>query len=102
MPEPLTVAEVEHVAKLARLRLTADQIEACRRQLSTVLDHIATLSELDVDGVEPMAYPSDLVNRLADDVVEPSMTLDDLLRNAPGVEGDFIAVPKVLGDGGGA
>ncbi len=102
MPEILSHAEVAHVAKLARLRLTQAQIETFQEQLSSVLTHIAKLNELDVSGVEPMAHPLDMSNRLDDDDVVPGMALDALLRNAPAVEGHFLAVPKVLGDGGGA
>ena len=67
MAQRLSIDEVRHVAKLARLRLTDEQLERYRGQLSAVLDHIAKLSELDVEGVEPMAHPSDLTNRLDDD-----------------------------------
>jgi aspartyl-tRNA(Asn)/glutamyl-tRNA(Gln) amidotransferase subunit C len=102
MPEPLSAAEVAHVAKLARLRLTDDRIETFRGQLSSILVHIAKLNELNVDGVEPMAHPLDMSNRLDEDIPAPLMPIEDLLRNAPAVEGRFLAVPKVLGDGGGA
>jgi aspartyl-tRNA(Asn)/glutamyl-tRNA(Gln) amidotransferase subunit C len=102
MPEPLTLNEVRHVAKLARLRLTDAELEEYRVQLSSTLDHIALLNELDVEDVEPMARPSDAVNRLDDDVVKPSMPVEQLLANAPAVEDKLIAVPKVLDDGGGA
>lgn len=98
--EPLTTEQVLHVARLARLELSAEQVEAYRRQLSDVLDHVATLSSVDVEGVEPMAHPIELTNRLADDVPEPSMPISDLLSNAPAVEGDYLAVPKVLGGDG--
>jgi aspartyl-tRNA(Asn)/glutamyl-tRNA(Gln) amidotransferase subunit C len=98
----LTLDEVRHVAKLARLRLNEAQIEQYRAQLATVLDHVARLQAVDVEGIEPMSHPLPLTNRLADDVVEPSMPVVDLLRNAPAVEGSYLAVPKVLGDGEGA
>ncbi|HMN96416.1 MAG TPA: Asp-tRNA(Asn)/Glu-tRNA(Gln) amidotransferase subunit GatC [Phycisphaerales bacterium] len=102
MPEPLTTREVEHVAKLARLRLSEEQVERYRTQLSDVLAHIAKLGELDVAGVEPMAHCIEFVNRLGNDEPAPAMPLEALLRNAPAVEGSYLAVPKVLDDGGGA
>ncbi len=98
MPQRLTLEEVFHVARLARLRLDDEQAELYRGQLSSVLEHVAKLGELDVEGVEPMAHPSDLVNRLDDDVPAPSMPAGPLLAVAPAVEGPFIAVPKVLAD----
>ncbi len=98
MAQRLSIDEVRHVAKLARLRLTDEQLERYRGQLSTVLDHIAKLSELDVEGVEPMAHPSDLTNRLDDDVPGPLLTRETVLGLAPATEGDYLAVPKVLVD----
>ena len=95
--EPLTTDQVLHVARLARLELTDDQVASYRRQLSDVLDHVATLSGVDVQGVEPMAHPIEMTNRLAEDVPEPSMPIAALLSNAPAVQGSYLAVPKVLG-----
>lgn len=97
--------EVQHVAKLARLSLSDAQLESYRSQLSAVLDHVAMLGQLDLEGVEPMTRPTPpdhvmSVNRLDDDTVESSMPLDVLLRNAPAgavVDHRYIAVPKVLG-----
>lgn len=65
--------------------------------LQAIVAHIDKLSVADVDGLEPMAHPFTTANRLADDVPGPSMPIEDLLRNAPDVEGDFLAVPKVIG-----
>jgi len=107
MSEPmrtaLTVEEVRHVAKLARLKLTDDQISLYQVQLEAILEHIATLEKLDVTGVEPMTHPTDLTNRFDDDEVAAPMPIADLLRNAPnagggGIEDRYLAVPKVLAD----
>jgi aspartyl-tRNA(Asn)/glutamyl-tRNA(Gln) amidotransferase subunit C len=96
--DSLTLEQVQHVAKLARLRLTPQQLETYRVQLSSILHHVAKLSELDVEGVEPVAHPNQITNRLDDDVVGRSMELEALLRNAPAVEDRYLAVPKVLAD----
>jgi aspartyl/glutamyl-tRNA(Asn/Gln) amidotransferase C subunit len=98
----LDIAAVRHVAKLARLRLEDAEAERYRGQLASILGHISKLNAIDMTGVEPMAHPLPLTNRLADDVPAPSMPIDDLLRNAPAREARFLAVPKVLADGGGA
>ncbi len=102
MSEPLSTHEVEHVARLARLKLAPEQIERFRTQLSAVLGHIEKLAELDVEGVEPMAHPFESANRLGEDIPRDSLPLREVLLNAPEVEGDCFAVPKVLADGGGA
>ncbi len=96
MAERLSLDQVRHVAKLARLRLTDDELQEYRRQLSTVLEHIATLQLLDVDGVEPMAHPGDITNRLDEDEPTPSLSRKQVLKIAPATEGLFLAVPKVL------
>ncbi len=96
MPERLSLDEVRHVAKLARLRLTDAELEQYRGQLSTVLEHIAKISELDVQDVEPMAHPGDITNRLDDDVPAASLSPRQVLSIAPATEGPYLAVPKVL------
>ncbi len=96
MAQHLSLDEVRHIAKLARLKLGDDELEQFRGQLSSVLDHVARLNELDVGGVEPMYQPSDLVNRLDDDVVEPSLDTGAVLSMSPATEAAFLAVPKVL------
>jgi aspartyl-tRNA(Asn)/glutamyl-tRNA(Gln) amidotransferase subunit C len=98
MAEELSLEQVRHVARLARLRLSDAELETYRAQLAEVIAHLDTIAELDVRGVEPMAHPLDIANRLDDDVVRSSMPLDDLHRNAPAVEDRFLAVPKVFGD----
>ncbi len=85
------------MARLARLHLDDATIESYRTQLASVLTHIARLGNVDTAGVDPMAHPLDTVNRLDDDEPGPVLTLDQVLLNAPAREGDFIAVPKVLG-----
>jgi len=97
MPPALSLQEVLHIAALSRLRLTDEQADAYRTQLASVLDHISRLNELDVEGVEPLAHPLEITNRLADDKIEPAMPVEALLRIAPATEGSFLAVPKVLG-----
>ena len=63
-------------------------------------EHVAAIQSLDVDEVEPMPRPQDVVNRLAEDEPGPLLDREVLLRMAPRTEGPFIAVPKVLGEGG--
>ncbi len=97
MAELLNLDEVRHVAKLARLNLSHEQLQQYRRELSSVIAHIAKLNELDVQGVEPMAQPHDLTNRLDDDEVVAPMPVEQVLGAAPAVKDRFLAVPKVFG-----
>ena len=99
-PEPpITIQEVRHVADLARLAMSEPELEACRGELATILGHIATIDAVDIEGVAPMAHAIDMTNRLSDDTPEASISIEDVLANAPEVEDRFIAVPKVLDAG---
>lgn len=96
-PALLTIDDVRHVAKLARLALPEQRLEAMQHELLAILGHITQLQAIQTDGLEPMAHPLALVNRLGEDIPQSSMPIADLLRNAPAIQGDFLAVPKVLG-----
>ena len=98
---PLTAKETAHVAKLARLAVPAERLEAMRGQLAGVLGHVAKLKAIDVEGVQPMTTPFTQVNRLDPDEPGPCLAIGDLLRNAPAVEGRYLAVPKVLAEDAG-
>jgi aspartyl-tRNA(Asn)/glutamyl-tRNA(Gln) amidotransferase subunit C len=92
----LTIQEVEHIARLARLQLTAEQKERYRGQLSTILDHIAKLQELDTKDVPPTTGGLLTEMSLRADEVRPSLATDVLLANAPEKEGDQFKVPPVF------
>jgi aspartyl-tRNA(Asn)/glutamyl-tRNA(Gln) amidotransferase subunit C len=79
----LTIAEVEHVAHLARLRLSADELEKMRTDLSAILGHIDMLMEVDVSDIAPTAQVTDLFNTMREDVARPSLPREDVLANAP-------------------
>lgn len=102
MAEQLSKDDVIHVAKLSRLRLTDEEIEHFGEQLSNVLGYMSKLSELDVEGVEPMAHALDVTNVLREDVPTEGMPTDEALANAPHQANGFFRVPKILGEGSGA
>jgi aspartyl-tRNA(Asn)/glutamyl-tRNA(Gln) amidotransferase subunit C len=85
--------EVLHVARLARLALTDEEVERLGAQLNAILEAVGKVSELDLEGVEPTAHPLDLVNVWAEDDPRPSLPVDEALGNAPDREGGFFKVP---------
>jgi len=93
----LTRADVEHVAYLARLGLTPDELARLEGQLNHILDQYAKLAELDTDAIPPTAQTIELENILREDVARPSMPPEDVLANAPQRDGDFFVVPAILG-----
>lgn len=92
----LTRADVEHVALLARLALTDDELERFTEQLGVILDHAAQVAALDTAGVEPTAHPLPLVNVLRDDDVRPSLDPTEVLAMAPATEDGRFRVPRIL------
>lgn len=92
----LTLQEVEHIARLARLELTDEQKERYRVQLSTILDHIARLQELDTRDIPPTTGWSLSETPLRPDEPRPGLSLDSLLANAPETEGGQFKVPPVF------
>jgi len=85
--------EVLHVARLARLALTDEEVERLGAQLSAILEAVGKVAELDLEGVEPTAHPLDLVNVWAEDEPRPSLPVDEALAGAPDREGGFFRVP---------
>ena len=95
----LTRADVEHVAYLARLGLTEEELARLEGQLNHILDQYAILATVPTDHIAPTAQTIELENILREDVARPSMPPEDVLANAPERDGDFFVVPAILGGG---
>jgi aspartyl-tRNA(Asn)/glutamyl-tRNA(Gln) amidotransferase subunit C len=94
----LTRADVEHVARLARLALTDEELDALTTELGAILEHAAQVSALDTAGVPPTAHPLPLVNVFRADVARPGLDRDEVLAAAPEAEGGRFRVPRILGE----
>ncbi|WP_455243244.1 Asp-tRNA(Asn)/Glu-tRNA(Gln) amidotransferase subunit GatC [Petrachloros mirabilis] len=92
----ITKQEVENVAKLARLEITQAEKETFAKQLSQILTHVEKLNQYDTSGVEPTATVLGQTNVFREDVVKPSLTVDQALANAPDRQADGFAVPKII------
>ncbi len=84
------------MATLARLDLTPDEQEQLTGQLDRILDYMDKLNELDTESVEPMSHAVDVVNVLRPDRAVNQPRTEDLLRNAPARDDDFLSVPKII------
>lgn len=98
MPERITRDDVAHVARLARLQLSDDELETFTGQLAAVLEHARDVEALDVADVPPTAHPYPLRNVLRADEVQPSLDRDEVLGQAPAAEDHRFRVPPVLGE----
>jgi aspartyl-tRNA(Asn)/glutamyl-tRNA(Gln) amidotransferase subunit C len=88
--------KVEYVARLARIALSPEEEQKLSAQLGNILSYIEKLKEADVTGVEPTAHAFPLVNVVRPDAVQPSMSNDDALRNAPAKANGLFVVPKIV------
>lgn len=85
--------DVLHVARLARLDLSDDEVGQLTRELGAILEAVGKVAELDLTDVPPTSHPLDLVNVWADDEPEPSLGLGEALANAADTEGALFRVP---------
>lgn len=92
----ITRADVEHVSHLARLGLSDEEIERLEHQLSQILAAMQVIDQVDTSDIAPTAQVIPLHTVLRDDVARSSMSTDDVFRNAPRREGDFLKVAPVL------
>lgn len=91
--------EVAHLARLARLALTDDELDSYAGQLDAILGHVSQIQSVDVTGVEPTDNPLKDVNVSRPDVVAPGLTQEEALAAAPRAEDGRFAVPRILGEG---
>ncbi|HEY7023614.1 MAG TPA: Asp-tRNA(Asn)/Glu-tRNA(Gln) amidotransferase subunit GatC [Candidatus Limnocylindrales bacterium] len=96
----LSRSDVEHVAHLARLGLTEDELSRLEGQLNHIVDQYAALTELDTEHIPPTAQTIELENILRDDVAKTSLDHDEVLKLAPQRSGDYFVVPPILGEHG--
>jgi aspartyl-tRNA(Asn)/glutamyl-tRNA(Gln) amidotransferase subunit C len=88
--------EVLHVARLARLALTEDEVERLTEELDAILDAVGIVAELDLADVPPTSHPLDLVNVWDEDEAHDSLPLEDVFANAPVRDGDLFRVPPTV------
>ena len=98
MSDRLTAADVTKVARLARLDVTAEEVERMTAQLAGMLEHFADVDALDLADVEPMTQPYPLVNVFREDVVRPGLDREEVLAEAPLAEDGRFRVPQILAD----
>lgn len=88
--------QARHIAKLARIAMSDEELERLVPELNNILDWVEQLGEVDTDGVEPLATVIDQQLRLRDDIVSDGNIREDVLANAPAAQHGFFAVPKVI------
>ncbi len=92
----ITRKEVEHVANLARLNLSEEELATMTGQLDTILSYVAKLDELDTDGVEPTTHAFSITNAFREDEVTASLPREEALANGPKENGEAFIVPRII------
>ena len=93
----VTLKDVEHIAELARLKFSDEELKSFTHQLNEILNYVEKLNELDTESVEPLSHPVEGNNAFREDELRPSLNREEALKNAPDSDGEFFKVPKVIG-----
>ncbi|MGH7494053.1 MAG: Asp-tRNA(Asn)/Glu-tRNA(Gln) amidotransferase subunit GatC [bacterium] len=93
----ITSAEVQHIAKLAKLSFNEEELAKMAKELDAIVAYVEQLKELELDEVLPTSHVLDLSNVLREDEVEPALPVEEVLRNAPSRKNSYFSVPKVIG-----
>ena len=96
--DPISRSDVQHVARLARLALTDEEVDHLTSELAGILGHAQDIEALQLDDVPPTAHPLPLVNVLRADEVRPTLDRDEVLAAAPAAEDGRFRVPRILGE----
>jgi aspartyl-tRNA(Asn)/glutamyl-tRNA(Gln) amidotransferase subunit C len=92
----VTLKEVEYIAELARLKFSEDELQNFTHQLNQILKYVEKLNELDTENVEPLSHPIEGNNVFREDILRPSISREEALKNAPDSDDEFFKVPKVI------
>jgi aspartyl-tRNA(Asn)/glutamyl-tRNA(Gln) amidotransferase subunit C len=93
----VSIKDVEHIAKLAKLKFNETELIKMAKELNSILDYINKLNEIDTSNVEPLSHVIDLKNVFREDKVKESYPVEEVLKNAPSKTNEFFKVPKVIG-----
>lgn len=96
MSKPLSRQEVLKIAKLAKLRLTDEEIELLKSDLNNILEYVSKLQQLDTSDISPTSHVLDIVNVFREDIVKKGLTEEDVFKNAPDYEHGHFKVPRVI------
>ncbi|KAB2837189.1 MAG: Asp-tRNA(Asn)/Glu-tRNA(Gln) amidotransferase subunit GatC [Melioribacteraceae bacterium] len=92
----VTKKDVEHIAKLARLKVTEEEVEHYTGQLNQILTYVEKLNELDTENIEPLSHPVENTNVFREDELKQSIKTEEALKNAPDKDDEHFKVPKVI------
>ncbi|MGD8780017.1 MAG: Asp-tRNA(Asn)/Glu-tRNA(Gln) amidotransferase subunit GatC [Ignavibacteria bacterium] len=92
----VTLKDVEHIAKLARLKFSEEELKEFTGDMNKILEYMEKLNELDTENIEPLSHPVEQVNVFREDKLKESVDREEALKNAPKSDEEFFKVPKVI------
>jgi len=92
----VTKKDVEHIAELARLKFSEEELENYTSQLNKILEYVDKLNELNTENIEPLSYPVEGSDVFREDKLQQSLSREEALKNAPDRDEEFFKVPKVI------
>lgn len=92
----ITTDQIKWISYLSRLELKPTELDNAAAQLSSILNYINLLQQVNTDNIEPLAHPLDISNVFREDILKASISVDDALSNAPDRQADFYGVPAIL------
>ncbi|MCX7983636.1 MAG: Asp-tRNA(Asn)/Glu-tRNA(Gln) amidotransferase subunit GatC [Bacteroidetes bacterium] len=94
----VTLKDVEYIAELARLEFSDEEKKMLTSELNQILEYMEQLNQVKTDTIEPLSHVLDLSNVFREDLVQPGISTEEALKNAPSATEEFFRVPKVLGE----
>ncbi|MBS4034294.1 MAG: Asp-tRNA(Asn)/Glu-tRNA(Gln) amidotransferase subunit GatC [Ignavibacterium sp.] len=94
----ITKKDVEKIAELARLKFDENELNDFTIEMNKILSYVEKLNELNTDNVEPLSHPNEASNVFREDILKPSVSTEEALKNAPDKDDKFFKVPKVIHD----
>jgi aspartyl-tRNA(Asn)/glutamyl-tRNA(Gln) amidotransferase subunit C len=92
----VSIDEVEHIAKLAKLKFSDEELEDFTHRFNDILKYMEMLNKVDTSNIEPLSHPVEMTNVFRDDKLNKSVPTEDALKNAPESDGEFFRVPKII------
>lgn len=92
----VTKDDVKHIAALAKLKFSDEELDKFTSQFNEILNYIETLNEINTENIEPMSHPLNSENVFREDILVPGSSTEDALKNAPATDGTFFIVPKII------
>lgn len=92
----VSIDEVKHIAKLAKLKFSDEELEDFTYRFNDILKYMDMLNKVDTENIAPLSHPVEMINVFRDDTLKEPVSTEDAMKNAPDSDGEFFRVPKII------